>query len=168
MGTSFSSALGYIGHSTNNVAELWGLTKGLQMAIKNNFSKLIVEGDSQIIINLLRKILNGASPDRISPSWRLLHGLQSITDSLRPNLAIIPAHVRRSVNQVADELANIGINRGESELICSSVPRTFSPHSSAVHWQSQSGGCIPGWGVSGVHLAHWTEEGSMPPGHRAM
>jgi hypothetical protein len=97
------------------------------MAIKNNFSKLIVEGDSQIIINLLRKILNGASPDRISPSWRLLHGLQSITDSLRPNLAIIPAHVRRSANQVADELANIGINRGESELICSSALEPFHP-----------------------------------------
>jgi hypothetical protein len=75
-------SVGYIGHSTNNVAELWGLTKGLQIAIKNNFSQLVVEGDSQILINLLRKILNGASPDKISPSWRLLHGLQSITDSL--------------------------------------------------------------------------------------
>jgi hypothetical protein len=91
------------------------------MAIKNNFTKLVVEGDSQIIINLLRKILNGASPDRILPSWRLLHGLQSITDSLRPELAIIPAHVRRKANQVADELANMGISRRGSELICNSA-----------------------------------------------
>jgi hypothetical protein len=91
------------------------------LAIKNNFTKLIVEGDSQIIINLLRKILNGANPDRISPSWRLLHGLQIITDSLRPNLAIIPAHVRRKANQVADELANMGINWSESELLCNSA-----------------------------------------------
>jgi ribonuclease HI len=118
---------GYIGHSTNNVAELWGLTEGIQMAIKHNFSKLIVEGDSQIIINLLWKILNGANPDRISPSWRLLHGLQRITDSLCPNLDIIPAHVRRSENQVADELANIGINRGETELICISALEPSHP-----------------------------------------
>jgi ribonuclease HI len=60
---------GSIGHSMNNATEIWGLTKGLQMAIKNNFTKLVIEGDSQIIINLLRKILNGAYPDRISPRW---------------------------------------------------------------------------------------------------
>jgi hypothetical protein len=99
----------------NNAAELWGLIKGLQLAIKNDFTKLIVEGDSQIIINLLRRILNGANPDRISPSWRLSHGLQIITDLLQPNLAVIS----------------------------------------------------PGWGVSGVHLAH--DGGRLqPPGHGAM
>ena len=101
---------GFLGHSTNNAAELWGLIKGLELAIKNDFAKLIVEGDSQIIINLLRRILNGANPDRISPSWRLSHGLQIITDLLQPNLAVIPAHIRRKANQVADELANMGIN----------------------------------------------------------
>jgi ribonuclease HI len=101
---------GFLGHSTNNAAELWGLIKGLELAIKNDFTKLIVEGDSQIIINLLRRILNGANPDRISPIWRLSHGLQIITDLLQPNLAVIPAHIRRKANQVADELANMGIN----------------------------------------------------------
>jgi len=59
----------------NNVEELWGLIKGLQLAIKNNFTKLIIEGDSQVIIDLLCRILNGANPDRISPSWRLSHGI---------------------------------------------------------------------------------------------
>jgi ribonuclease HI len=57
-----------LGHSTNNAAELLGLIRGLQLAIENDFTKLIVEGDSQIIINLLRRILNGANPDRMSPS----------------------------------------------------------------------------------------------------
>ena len=94
----------------NNVAELWGLINGLQMAIQNNFQKLIVEGDSQVIIGLLGKILNGANPDSISPSWRLSHGLQIIVGLLHPNRAIIPSHIRRKVNQVADELANLGID----------------------------------------------------------
>jgi len=66
---------GSLGYTTNNVAELWGLINGLQMAIQNNFQKLIVEGDSQVIIDLLGKILNGANLDSISPSWRLSHGL---------------------------------------------------------------------------------------------
>jgi hypothetical protein len=45
--------VGSLGHSTNNVAELWGLIKGLQLAIKSNYTKVIVEGDSQVIISLL-------------------------------------------------------------------------------------------------------------------
>jgi ribonuclease HI len=36
----------------NNATKLWGLIRGLQLAIKNDFTKIIIEGDSQIIINL--------------------------------------------------------------------------------------------------------------------
>jgi hypothetical protein len=52
-----------LGHTMNNAAELWGLTKGLQLATEHNFTKLIVEGDSLVIINLFRRILNGADPN---------------------------------------------------------------------------------------------------------
>jgi ribonuclease HI len=112
---------GPLGHSTNNAAELWGLIKGLQLAIKNNFTKILVEGDSQVIISLLRRILNGANPDSISPSWRLSHGLQIITGLMHPNQVIIPAHIRRKANQVADELANLGTNWRGPELQCNSA-----------------------------------------------
>jgi hypothetical protein len=101
----------------NNAAELWGLIRGLQLAIEHNFTKLIVEGDSQIIINLFCRILNGANPERISPSWRLSHWLKTITNLLQPNQAIIPAHIKRKVNQVADELANLGTNWNGPELL---------------------------------------------------
>jgi ribonuclease HI len=113
--------VGSIGHSTNNTTELWGLIKGLQLATKNNFAKIIVEGDSQIIIGLLRRIINGANPDRISPSWRLSHGLKIIADLVQPNQAIIPTHVRRKANQVVDELANLGTNWSGPELHCDSA-----------------------------------------------
>jgi ribonuclease HI len=109
---------GSLGHSTNNVAELWGLIKGLQLAIKSNYTKVIVEGDSQVIIGLLRRILNGAKPDSISPSWRLSHGLQITADLLNPNHVFIPAHIKRKANQVVDELANLGANRRELDLHC--------------------------------------------------
>jgi ribonuclease HI len=56
---------GSMGHTTNNVAELWGLTKGLQIALAQGYHKLIVEGDSQVVLNLFGKILNGADPEKI-------------------------------------------------------------------------------------------------------
>jgi ribonuclease HI len=58
-----------IGHNTNNAIELWGLMKGLQLAQEYGYHKLIIEGDSQIILSLFAKILNGVDPDKISPCW---------------------------------------------------------------------------------------------------
>jgi hypothetical protein len=65
---------GSLGHSTNNNAELWGLLNGLRLARDHGFTKLIVEGDSQLIINILRRMLNGVPPDKLAPSWRLSLG----------------------------------------------------------------------------------------------
>jgi ribonuclease HI len=101
---------GSLGYTMNNVAELWALIRGLQLAKDHNFNQLMVEGDSQILINLLGQLLNGADPDKISPSWRLSHGLKAIVELLCSNQVVIPSHVRRKSNQVADYLANIGVN----------------------------------------------------------
>jgi ribonuclease HI len=73
---------GNLGHTTKNAVELWGLTTGLQLALKHHFNKLIVEGDSQIILNLFQKILNGADLEQVSPCWCLTHGLRTITTLL--------------------------------------------------------------------------------------
>jgi hypothetical protein len=51
---------GNLGHNTNNAAEIWGLLKGLQAAKEQGLNLLIAEGDSQIVINLLTHLLNGA------------------------------------------------------------------------------------------------------------
>jgi hypothetical protein len=94
------------------------MIRGLHLAKEQGFHNLVVEGDSQIIINLLQRIMNGANLDKITPSWRLSHGLQLLTSLLTPTQAIIPSHVRRQANQVADELANIGTTWTESDLLC--------------------------------------------------
>jgi ribonuclease HI len=75
--TSCLSLTDSIGHNTNNVAELWGLMKGLQLAQEYGHHKLIVEGDSQIILSLFAKILNGVDPKNF-PYWRLTTGLSVI------------------------------------------------------------------------------------------
>jgi ribonuclease HI len=75
LGNILAIGAGPLGHSTNNAAELCSLIKGLQIASQNNYTKLIVEGDSQVIIALLCRLLHGVNPESILPSWRLTHGL---------------------------------------------------------------------------------------------
>ena len=55
---------GFLGKNTNNAAELLS-------PIDNHFQRVIVEGVSRIIIQLITKLLHGDHPTEISPSWRL-------------------------------------------------------------------------------------------------
>jgi ribonuclease HI len=107
---------GYLGETTNNVAELTGLLRGLQRATAKGHHKIFLEGDSQVIIRLITKILHGCDPDRISPSWRLHSLLTDLTKHLQPHLSIITSHVKREANKVADQLANVAVDTGEERL----------------------------------------------------
>jgi hypothetical protein len=35
------------------------------------YTTLIAEGDSKLLVSALGKIINGASPDKVSKNWRL-------------------------------------------------------------------------------------------------
>jgi len=80
------------------------------MALDQNLTCLIIEGDSKIIIDLATKILNGRDLDKITPSWRLLGPLFSFQALLRPSLTLTPSHIQGSENKVADSLANAGVD----------------------------------------------------------
>jgi len=112
---------GFLGETTNNVAELTSLLRGLRIAAHHQHHRLIIEGDSLVIIKLISKILHGIPPWRISPSWRLSGILEDFGDLTNSNLTLIPSHVKREANKVADHLANIGIEAKEDLL----------------HWQAQ-------------------------------
>jgi len=101
---------GFFGENTNNVAELTSLLRGLQIAIQHQDHRLIIEGDSQVIIQLISKILNGKPPRRISPSWRLSGLLEDFGEFIHPNLTLIPSHIKRNANKVVDYLTNSGID----------------------------------------------------------
>jgi len=107
---------GYLGETTNNVAELTGLLRGLQRATAKGHHKIFLEGDSQVIIRLATKILHGCDPDKISPSWRLHSLLADLTEHLQPHFSIITSHVKREANKVADQLANEAVDTGEECL----------------------------------------------------
>lgn len=105
---------GNIGWDTNNSAELEGLWHGLQLAGGLKFHPLEVEGDSQILINMAKKILNGSQARKIATSWRLEARLEAIERELHSNRAITFTHTRREGNKVVDFMANVGVGNNHS------------------------------------------------------
>lgn len=108
---------GNIGWDTNNSAELEGLKRGLQLAGEFNYYPLEVEGDSQILITVATKILNGRQVRNIATSWRLEARLENIASELQRNRAITFMHTRREGNRIADLMANVGVETENSLFI---------------------------------------------------
>jgi ribonuclease HI len=126
-GHIFNILVGNLGHDTNNSAELWDLIKGLQAASQFGYQKLIIEGDSRVILALFTKLLNGSEPAKISPNWRLLSLLEYLKSSLLPNSVLIPSHVRWEANKVADKLKNVGIDCLDHDMVCDAFETPSHP-----------------------------------------
>lgn len=112
-GKPLTTFFGSIGWNTNNAAELEGLWRGLILAQEQNFFPLIVEGDSQILINMALKIQQGSSIHKVSSSWRMATRLERLQNWLQENQAISFKHIRREGNKLADFLANLGVDKGK-------------------------------------------------------
>eukprot|EP00253_Pinus_taeda_P022503 PITA_22503 len=115
-GNSIIIFLGYHGWDTNNSAELEGLWKGLLIAQERNLFPIIVEGDSQILIQMATKILQGSPSSKVCNSWRMAQRLLHMERWISGNRAISFTHVRRDGNKVADLLANVGVDCGRPLL----------------------------------------------------
>ena len=89
-----------INPTTNNLAEFTALEEGLQSCINLGISKLIIEGDSQIILNALR--------NRATPNWILNSRLLEVLSLLDKFEEIKFCHIYREGNSKADILANLG------------------------------------------------------------
>eukprot|EP00253_Pinus_taeda_P008458 PITA_08458 len=107
---------GSIGWNTNNVAELEGLWRGLFMAQREGLLPLIVEGDSQLLINMAIKIQQGTEAQKVSRSWRMVSRLELLQSWLKDNKAITFNHIRREGNKLADFMANVGVDRGKDHF----------------------------------------------------
>ena len=89
-----------IGPSSNNMAEFLALEEGLNICLQLGISKLIIEGDSQIILNAIRK--------RSTPNWILNSRLQEVILLLDKFEELKICHIFREGNSEADVLANFG------------------------------------------------------------
>lgn len=111
-GAPLLTFLGSKGWDTNNSAGLEGLWQGLILAQNKGYFSLIIEGNSQIIINMVIKIMQGTSSSKVSNSWRMAKRLELIKIWLFSHRAITLKHIRWEGNKVADLLANIGVESG--------------------------------------------------------
>ena len=88
--------------TSNNLAELEAVSEGIKLCIKLGLSKIVIEGDSQIVINALRR--------RSTPNWVLNSKLEEILNSMEKLEIYQLSHIYREGNTKADKLANLGVS----------------------------------------------------------
>jgi ribonuclease HI len=108
--------VGSMGNSTNNVVEFGALETGLEILSRERMTNTIVEGDSTLVINTVKRLQNGTRVGKIQRHWRLAHSLQKIQEHLRTMNTVELCWVRRSTNGLADRIANEGVSKEGPEL----------------------------------------------------
>ena len=104
---------GSIGHTTNNVAEIKALLVGLDMIQTHGWRPTILEGDSQVILQMAEKLLKGKQVHKVADNWRLIHNLDLLQTKLLNLSDVKIHHVKRKTNSLADLLANHGVEKGQ-------------------------------------------------------
>jgi ribonuclease HI len=115
-GTIIRLYAGSIGNSTNNAVEFGALELGLEILRREGMTNTIVEGDSTLVINTVKKLQYGTKVGKVQRHWRLAQSLQKIKEHLRTLNMVEFRWIRRTTNALADRLANEGVNREGQEL----------------------------------------------------
>jgi len=68
----------HLGTATNNMAELMVLEQCLDILSQDNCCNVIVEADSELVINSVKRINNGSMPEKVSKHWKLIRVFQRI------------------------------------------------------------------------------------------
>lgn len=92
------------------MVELKALLAGLNMVMTNGWFPLIIEGDSQIILQMAMNLLHGKSVNKVADNWQLAYSLEQLRSILIDHLEVHIHHVKRKTNQLVDILANHGVN----------------------------------------------------------
>ena len=92
--------------ATNNVAEYFGLRRGLKRAIKMNIRSLIIKGDSQLIIKQMKGEYQVKSESMIE-----LYNIAKELETQFENISY--EHVYRKYNKRADQLSNEGLLKND-------------------------------------------------------
>jgi ribonuclease HI len=86
---------------------LQALEEGLHVAEAQGYDKLIIEGDSHIIINMFKRFATWLPDIENHKKFGILEAsLEAIQQMLASMPVIIPRHVKRSTNKLIDWLAN--------------------------------------------------------------
>jgi ribonuclease HI len=92
---------------TNNQAEYLSLLSGLKMCINNNIKNVLVQGDSELIINQINGIYN-VNNKQLSTYYNIV--IKQIAEFDK----ITFQHIKRDKNKAADKLANEALDSNEN------------------------------------------------------
>lgn len=67
---------GNIGENMNNVSKLKALLIGINMAVTNGWLPVIIEGNSQIILQMAMNLLHGKVVNKVADNSRLAYNLE--------------------------------------------------------------------------------------------
>jgi len=134
----------YIGRTTNNVAEYYGLIAALDYAQSNHVRALHVESDSELLVKQMRGQYKVKSSD-LQPLFERARKMSQSLASFRIN------HVYREQNREADALANEALDEvsggaernSKSETRNSAAARNASPNAIRVRARFRSGVLYP-------------------------
>ena len=91
-----------LGAASILVAEATALRNGLRAAVEAGFSKVIIEGDNQILIQAIQGL--------IQPPWEIQVLVQDIHYHIQSCVYAIVTHIFREANRAADWLAKLGLS----------------------------------------------------------
>ena len=97
------------GKATNNMAKLMVMEQCLEILIKYKLHNTIIEADSELIINSVKRLGTGTPPEKVSRHWTLLQVYHRIQLHLRILRTLSFVHLRRDANRIANWLANEGV-----------------------------------------------------------
>jgi hypothetical protein len=105
-----------MGNSTNNTTEFGALELGLEILHRERMTNTIVEGDSTLVINTTKRLQNGTRVGKVqttlAPGTFPTKNPGASENSEYSGVALGP----RSVNGLADRLANEGVGKEGLEL----------------------------------------------------
>jgi ribonuclease HI len=105
-----------MGKSTNNTTKFRALEIGFEILSHERMKNTIVEGDSTLVINTVKRLQNGTKVGKVQRHWRLAHSLQKIQEHLQKMNTVELHWVRRSPNGLVDRITNERVIKEGSEL----------------------------------------------------
>ena len=113
----------YIGRTTNNVAEYYGLIAAMDYAQSHSIRALRIESDSELLVKQMRGQYKVKSED-LRPLFERAQKMSKALDSFRIE------HVYREQNREADALANEALDETEGKVSVSATTKKTEAASS--------------------------------------
>ena len=108
--------LGCLGINTNNFEKIHTFLYELRLAICQGFSKIVVEGDSKLIVNMTKNFKHGTPVRKVSSKYHLEDSLHKLEYLINYMNVIITSHIKHNANMVVYLLEIEGVTQQYEDL----------------------------------------------------